>query len=82
MNLESSKWWKWPFWIMMVGQGMLLYGMWKFVGSLKGVPMTRSELFPWLGAGLGVYMVGRGLQIAARSRVRRLAAEARAQERT
>lgn len=81
MKLESLKWWNWSFWIMVAGQAMLLYGIWKFVGSLRGVPMTRAELLPWLGAGLGVYLVGRGFQIAARARARRLAAEARAEER-
>lgn len=80
MNLESLKWWNWSFWIMVVGQLMLLYGIWKFVVSLRGIPMTRMELLPWLGAGLGVYLVGRGFQIAAKVRARRLAAEARAQE--
>ena len=77
MNLESLKWWKWPFWIMVTGQCLLLLGLWKFVSSLKVAAMSRSELLPWLGTGLGVYLVGRGLQIAARSRQRRLAAEAK-----
>jgi hypothetical protein len=81
VKLESMKWWKWSFWIMVLGQTMLLYGIWKFVVSLRGVPMTRADLLPWLGTGLGVYLVGRGFQIAARMRARRLAAEAKAEER-
>lgn len=80
MNLEALKWWKWSAWVMVAGQGLLLFGLWKFVSTLKGQAMTRSELLPWLGSGLGVYLTGRMLQIATRSRERRLAKEAKAKE--
>jgi len=80
VKLESLKWWKWAFWMMAAGQGVLLYGLWKFVSSANNGGITRAELLPSLGSGLGVYLVGRGLQIAARSRERRLAKEAEAKE--
>ena len=80
MKLESLKWWKWTYWAMVAGQAMLLYGLWKFLSSASGGGVSRAELVPWLAGGLGVYLVGRGLQIAARSRERRLAKEAKAKE--
>lgn len=80
MKLETLQWWKWAFWMMAAGQGLLLYGLWKFLSSANSGGITRDQLLPSLGTGLGVYLVGRGLQIAARSRERRLAKEAKAKE--
>ncbi|MEN9308712.1 MAG: hypothetical protein RL173_2644 [Fibrobacterota bacterium] len=78
MKLEALKWWKWSFWVMVVGQGILLYGLWIFATTLNTGGVPRSQLVPWIGTGLGVYLVGRGLQIATRLRERRLAKEAKA----
>lgn len=75
MKLE---WWKWPFWIKIAGQGLLFYGIWLVARALSGgLRPNRSELLPWLISGLAVYYTGRALQIAAKSRERRLVAEAK-----
>lgn len=75
------EWWNWPFWIKIVGQGLLLYGIWLVVSAMKaGLRPSRSELLPWLVSGLAVYYTGRGLQIAAKSRERRMAREAKQRE--
>ena len=78
MKLE---WWKWPFWIKIAGQGLLFYGVWLVARAMtSGLRPSRSELIPWLISGLLLYYTGRGLQIAAKSRERRLAAEAKKRE--
>ncbi len=77
MNLERLRWWKWSFWIRSVGQGFLLVAVWKFIHQMDRGGMSRSELLPWVGTGFGLYVVGRGLQIATGIRERRLALEAR-----
>ncbi len=74
-------WWKWPFWIKVVGQGLLFYGLWLVASAMSaGLRPSRSQLLPWLISGLAVYYAGRGLQIAAKSRERRLASEAKQRE--
>jgi len=75
------EWWKWPFWIKVVGQGLLFYGIWLVARAMSsGLRPSRSELLPWLISGLVVYYTGRALQIAAKSRERRLAREAKNRE--
>lgn len=75
MKLE---WWKWPFWIKVAGQGLLFWGIWLVAHAMSsGLRPSRAELLPWLISGLAVYYAGRGLQIAAKSRERRLASEAK-----
>jgi hypothetical protein len=74
-------WWKWPFWIKVAGQGLLFWGVWKLVEAMEaGTHPDRSKLLPWLACGLAVYYAGRGLQIAANSRTRRLKREEKARE--
>jgi hypothetical protein len=80
VKLETLKWWKWAFWFMVAGQGLLLYGLWKFLSRANSGGITRTELLPSLATGLGLYLLGRGIQIAARSRERRLAKEAASKE--
>ena len=79
MNLS---WWKWPFWVMAAGWAILLYAIWTFAsraGSSDPSQLleVKHRMYPWLAAGIAVYLSGRGLQIAARSRARRIAREER-----
>ena len=73
------KWWKWHFWMMAAGWSILLYAIWTFASESKiSDPVTaKHRLYPWLATGIVVYLGGRALQIAARSRARRLAKEER-----
>ena len=75
MNLESLKWWKWALWTKLAGQLLIIYGVWIFASTLKtSARATRSELLPWLGTGLALYLAGRFLQYAAQARRKRIAA--------
>jgi hypothetical protein len=78
----NLSWWKWPFWVMAAGWSILLYAIWTFASEAKisDPALAKARLYPWLAAGIAVYLTGRGLQIAARSRARRLAQEAREKE--
>jgi len=79
--LERMGWWRWPLWVMGLGQVILIWGVYRFATTVgtRG-SAAKQDMIPWLLGGLGLYLGGRLLQIAARSRARRLAKEARARE--
>ncbi len=78
MNLEKLKWWKWSLWIRIAGQLLIIYGVWLFASTMRSpAPATRQQLLPWLVPGLVLYLLGRGLQYAAKSRAKRIGAQAR-----
>lgn len=78
MNLEKLKWWKWSLWIRVAGQLVIIYAVWMFASRLSTPrPVTRAELLPWIVVGGVLYVLGRGLQFAAKTRSKRLALEAR-----
>lgn len=75
------EWWKWPFWIKIAGQLLIIVGVWKVARAMGyGLHPTRAEMLPWLVGGLALYYAGRGVQVAARSRQRRLDREAKQRE--
>lgn len=78
---EAIRWWTWPLWLMVGGQGILIYGIWKFATTIgvRGAE-AKQEMIPWLLTGLALYLGGRALQMAARSRRRRLDQEERSRE--
>lgn len=80
--MKLLDWWRWPVPVMIAGQGVLIWGIYQFATHLgaSGLTDAKRDLMPWLGWGLGVYLAGRGLQIAAKSRARRLAKEEQARE--
>lgn len=79
--LERLAWWKWPLWVMGIGQVILVWGVYQFATSVgvRGAA-AKQDMYPWLLGGVTLYLGGRLLQVAARSRARRLAKEARARE--
>ncbi|MBK9579879.1 MAG: hypothetical protein IPK50_16905 [Fibrobacterota bacterium] len=79
--LERLGWWKWPLWVMGIGQVVLIWGVYRFMTTVGTMgPAAKQAMYPWLMSGATLYLGGRLLQVAARSRARRLAKEARSRE--
>ena len=79
--MVKFEWWKWPFWIKIAGQILIIVGVWKVAKAMSaGDRPSRAEMLPWLVGGLLLYYAGRVVQMVARSRQRRLDREAKLRE--